>query len=124
MNQLLWDKLIKLISQNIGFHIEPKYYQTLDHKIQDRIKILKLSNTWDYYHLLKNSLDDKSDNISIQQKYQGEKEWNTLANIVTNGESFFFAIANNLPYYKKLLFLSYLLEKDKLIKTNKLLILV
>ncbi len=124
MNQLLWDKLIKLISQNIGFHIEPKYYQTLEHKIKDRIKILKLSNTWDYYHLLKNSVDHKSDSISIQQKYQGEKEWNTLANIVTNGESFFFAIANNLPYYKKLLFLSYLLEKDKLIKTNKLLILV
>ena len=90
MNQLLWDKLIKLISQNIGFHIKPKDYQTLEDKLKDRIKILNLSNTWDYYNFLKNSLDDKSDSISIQQKYQGEKEWNTLANIITNGESFFF----------------------------------
>ncbi|MDJ0531910.1 MAG: CheR family methyltransferase [Xenococcaceae cyanobacterium MO_207.B15] len=90
MNQLLCEKLISLISQQIGFHIKPKDYATLEDIIQKRIKILNLSNSWDYYNLLRHIIDSKSGDISLQQKYKAEKEWQTLATIITNGESFFF----------------------------------
>ncbi|HHP7229926.1 MAG TPA: CheR family methyltransferase [Xenococcaceae cyanobacterium] len=90
MNQLLWEKLINLIAQNIGFHVKPKDYQNLETKIQQRINFLNLENIGDYYNFLKNSVDAKSETISLQEKYQSEKEWNTLAKVITNGESFFF----------------------------------
>ncbi len=90
MNQVLWEQLIKLIAQHIGFYIKPKDYTSLKSKIETRINILKFSNIGDYYNLLQDGVDSKTDNISPQKKYRSKREWNALANIITNGESFFF----------------------------------
>ena len=90
MNKLLWENLISLISKHIGFHIKVKDYHTLEVKIAERIKILKLVSIGEYYNLLKDSIEPDSSNISPQNLYKGSQEWNTLAKIITNGESFFF----------------------------------
>ncbi len=90
MNQVLWGKLVELISEHIGFYIKVKDYPSLQSKIETRINTLQLSNIGDYYKLLQDSIDSKSGNICSSQKYRSKREWNALANIITNGESFFF----------------------------------
>ena len=90
MNSVLWENLVKLIAEHIGFYIKAKDYPSLESKIENRIKILKLSNIGDYYNLLQDSVDSELDNISPQAMYRSKREWNALANIITNGESFFF----------------------------------
>ena len=90
MNYVLWENLVKLIAEHIGFYIKTKDYPSLESKIEARLKALKLSNLGDYYNLLKDSVDFELGNISPQTMYRSQGEWNALANIITNGESFFF----------------------------------
>ena len=89
MSQLLWEQLIKLIARRIGFYIRQQDLQSFQHKIEERIKKLKLTNVRDYYNLLNN--DDFQNNLFCSiEKRTATEEWKTLANIITNGESFFF----------------------------------
>lgn len=90
MNQILWENLVNMISQNIGFHIKPKDYQSLETKLKNRIEILNLSNLEEYFNLLKDGINTNSESISPSRIYKSNQEWNTLASIITNGESFFF----------------------------------
>ncbi len=90
MNNLLWNHFISLISQHIGFRIKVKDYPRLESEVAKRIKILKLSSIGEYYHLLKDSIDSEAGNIPPQIVYKGIREWQILARIITNGESFFF----------------------------------
>lgn len=89
MSQLLWEQLRKLIAQRIGFCIRQQDTLSFQHKIEDRIKKLKLSNLEDYYNLLK-EVSTQNNFLSIEQKKLAREEWKVLANIITNGESFFF----------------------------------
>ena len=88
MTQLLWEQLRKLIAQRIGFYIRQQDLQYFQLKIEERIKELKFTNLGDYYKLLNN--DEAKNNHSLEQKKLVTEEWKTLANIITNGESFFF----------------------------------
>ncbi|VEP12070.1 Methylase of chemotaxis methyl-accepting protein [Hyella patelloides LEGE 07179] len=89
MTQILWDKLRELISNRIGFIIRQQDIQYFQRKIETRIAQTKYKNLEEYYHLL-NSVSNKNDRFDSSQKHSSEKEWNILANIITNGESFFF----------------------------------
>lgn len=90
MTQILWDKLRELISNRIGFIIRQQDIQYFQRKIETRIAQTKYKNLEEYYHLL-NSVSNKNDRFDSSQKHSSEKEWNILANIITNGESFFFS---------------------------------
>ena len=79
MSQLLWEQLRKLIAQRIGFCIRQQDTLSFKHKIEDRIKKLKLNNLRDYYNLL-----------SAEHEELVREEWKILADTITNGESFFF----------------------------------
>lgn len=89
MSQLLWEQLRKLIAQRIGFYIRQQDIQYFQSKIEERIKELKLANIGDYYNLL-NYNESKNNHLSIERKRLVIEEWKMLANIITNGESFFF----------------------------------
>lgn len=89
MSQFLWEQLRKLIAQRIGFYIRQQDLQYFQHKIEARTKELKLTNLGDYYKLL-NTDEIKTKNLPVEQKRLVTEEWKTLANIITNGESFFF----------------------------------
>lgn len=89
MSQFLWEQLRKLIAQRIGFYIRQQDLQYFQRKIEDRIRELKLTNLGDYYKLL-NTDETETKHLTVEQKRLVTEEWKTLANIITNGESFFF----------------------------------
>ena len=89
MSQFLWEQLRKLIAQRIGFYIRQQDLQYFQRKIEERIKKLKLTNLGDYYKLL-NTNEAETKHLTVEQKRLITEEWKNLANIITNGESFFF----------------------------------
>ncbi len=78
INENLQQLLIDLVDKQTGLKIRPTEKESFVKKLQDRIKVLRLSSAEEYYYLL-----NKSDFIS-------QKEWKELATIITNTESYFF----------------------------------
>lgn len=88
MTQAIWEQLRKLIADRIGFTVRQQDIKYFKLKIEDRIRQLKLANLIEYYNLLKNST--QKNKSSLFKQTLAQKEWIILANIITNGESFFF----------------------------------
>jgi chemotaxis protein methyltransferase CheR len=78
LNLSLKQNFIELIAQHTGIKIRPSDQSTLDEKIFSRIKALKLNSPQDYYNLL---------SASTKKSLQ---EWENLAILLTNLESYFF----------------------------------
>jgi chemotaxis protein methyltransferase CheR len=89
MEEILWEKLRELIANQIGFRIRQQDLQYFQQKINSRITELKLANVKEYYHLLDNVINENQD-FFASEKLVAEREWKKLANLITNGESFFF----------------------------------
>ena len=119
MSQLLWEQLIKLITQRIGFCIRQQDTPYFKHKIEERIKKLKLNNLGDYYNLLK-EVSTKNNLLSIEQKKLAREEWEVLANIITNGESFFFRDRGQFNLLAKTIFPEIIANKREAYQKGKL----
>lgn len=89
MEEIWWEKLRELISKEIGFRIRQQDIHYFKQKIVSRIQELKLENVKEYYTLLGELANIKDYNLLPKQAL-AEKEWKKLANVITNGESFFF----------------------------------
>jgi chemotaxis protein methyltransferase CheR len=89
MEEILWEKLRELIANQIGFRIRQQDLQYFQQKISSRITELKLANVNAYYHLLYDATNKNQDSFA-QENLVAEREWKKLANLITNGESFFF----------------------------------
>jgi chemotaxis protein methyltransferase CheR len=118
MSQLLWEQLIKLIAQRMGFCIRQQDTPYFKHKIEERIKKLKLNNLGDYYNLLKEV--SPQNNLSIEQKKIAREEWEVLANIITNGESFFFRDRGQFNLLAKTIFPEIIASKREAYQKGKL----
>ena len=89
MSQILWDNLRELISDRIGFCIRQQDLKYFQDKIRARIKETGCHDLKEYYCLLDKAAIN-STQLALSKTSLGTKEWGILANIITNGESFFF----------------------------------
>lgn len=72
------EKFVRLIAKTIGFQIRERDRESLCQKIQARMKNLGISFPDGYYQLL------------TQKNYTSNREWQELARLLTNTESYFF----------------------------------
>ena len=84
-NQDIWEQLRTLIGKQIGFQIRSQDLIYFKPKVSMRMEQMGLTQISEYYDLLQQI----SSPISSQRRV-AQKEWQMLANLVTNGESFFF----------------------------------
>lgn len=78
INVFLTEQLIQLINQKTGLAIRDQDRERLCQKIIDRTRCLRMPSVEDYYRLLTTRSD------------RGDREWETLIDILTTGESYFF----------------------------------
>lgn len=78
INVFLAEQLIQLINQKTGLAIRDKDRERLCENIIDRTRCLRMPSVDDYYRLLTNRSD------------RSDQEWETLIDILTTGESYFF----------------------------------
>jgi len=74
----LIEQLIQLINQRTGLAIREQDRESLCRKIMDRTRCLRLSSVEDYYQLL------------LTRSERSDREWETLIDALTTGESYFF----------------------------------
>ncbi|MFB2937690.1 CheR family methyltransferase [Aerosakkonemataceae cyanobacterium BLCC-F154] len=89
MNEALIDRFIQLICRNTGLYIREEDKSTLNKKLWQRIKSLRIANPEDYYLFL----ETKNESKTHQGKpghWSAEQEWKELVCLLTTGESYFF----------------------------------
>lgn len=78
INIFLLEQLIQLINHKTGLAIRSKDRESLSQKVIHRTQCLHLSSVDDYYQLL------------ATPSYRSNREWETLIDLLTTGESYFF----------------------------------
>lgn len=85
LQQEIWQRLIALIGEQIGFQVRRQDLKYFQPKVTARMESLGIDSLSGYYDFLSAARSDSS-----PQRYLAQKEWQALANAITNGESFFF----------------------------------
>ncbi len=78
LNEELLQRFIKLIAVHTGWYIRQQDWNSLSQKLQNRIKLLKITNPESYYQLLEADME------------QSHQEWRQLAVLLTTTETYFF----------------------------------
>ncbi|HBQ99081.1 MAG: hypothetical protein J7524_16445 [Roseofilum sp. Belize BBD 4] len=78
INIFLLEQLIQLINHKTGLAIRSKDRESLSQKVIHRTQCLRMSSVDDYYQLL------------ATPSHRRDREWETLIDLLTTGESYFF----------------------------------